>query len=133
LTVGVKRDGQTFVASPLQVLKTGDRVGFFYTASKSGYLAVVNRDGMGTASVMFPNGALSSARIDAGKEIPIPDGAVVERGKACEWIVAVFSDEPMQLEKIKSTVENARPNGENCELSLEMKRTRTIVVFPFRR
>ena len=91
MAIAVERGGERFTAREGDRLQAGDRLGFFYSASKPGYLAFFNLDASGKASVLFPSGAQKSGRIEAGQERPLVDGGVVRGGDPCEWLVAFFS------------------------------------------
>jgi hypothetical protein len=132
-TVAVRRGQKAFTAKHLEELKTGDNLGFFYSASTPGYLAVLNRDTSGKTAVLFPGEGVNSQAIEAGETISLPDGAVVEEGTACEWVIAVFSENPIPLELITSAAQNAKKTRTQCGLSLDLKEARTISVLPFLR
>jgi hypothetical protein len=133
LIVAVQRGGDLFTASHLDKLESGDSLGLFYTASEPGYLAVFNRDDFGVASVLFPLGATQSAPVQKGEKISLPDGAVVEDGRRCEWIIAVFSDTARPLSALRRAVENAGETGAQCGLSLDVPGVRSKTVLSFTR
>ena len=133
LIVAVERAGKVFTADYLDTLKTGDRLGLFYTASAPGYLAVLSRDAKGDTAVLYPSGKAVSAPVQAGEKKSLPDGAVVDEGSRCEWIVAVFSDAPLSLEKLRHIVANAKATDSQCRLSFGIPQARTVNTLPFLR
>lgn len=132
LYVGINRKNRVFRAARLQQLKRGDRLGFFYSSEKAGYLAVLNRDGQGKVSVLYPPKGDISGAVEKGEDISISDGAVVEEGARCEWIVGVFSDTPLYLDMVSKKIENGTVNGQ-CNLDLQIEKARTISILPFKR
>lgn len=95
LLVAVERDGRVFRASHGAMLQAGDRLGFFYTSEASGYLALFSADEAGTVLRLYPSGQKPSAAVAAGREVRIPDGAVLSAGHGFEWLVGFFSPKPI--------------------------------------
>ncbi len=131
--VAVKRGELEFVLKPGDKLQQGDAVGLFYSAESAGYAAVFNLDSHGEATLLFPSGKEKSARIDAAKKAPLPDGAQVQEGAGCEWLVGVFSEREFDLRAVKKKVESAAMNSTECRLHLAIPDTRSVIVIPFSR
>ncbi len=91
LQVAVQRGGERFVARSGAHLLSGDVLGFFYTAPAEAWVAVLFVDEGGRVTRLFPAGEEALARLPAGAQRPLPDGAVLEEGKGCEWIVGFFA------------------------------------------
>jgi hypothetical protein len=50
-------------------------------------------------------------------ERPLPDGAVLEPGEGCEWIVAFFSPEPVPVDRLREALTRAvRARQADCRL-----------------
>jgi hypothetical protein len=112
LQLAVQRGDKRFVASSHDRFQTGDALGFFYTAPADRYLSVLFSDEQGRVVRVFPQG--EPRRVPAGAERPLPDGAVLEPGEGCEWIVAVFSEEPVDparmAERLRQAVRQRQPD-----------------------
>jgi hypothetical protein len=133
LAVAVEHDGQRFQLSPGQQLVAGDRIGFFYSSARPGYVAILTRDSGGEAALLFPADGDKSAPVRAGNRLPVPDGAVASEGAGCEWFVAFFADRPFDTEEARRTLAGAEANRQNCDLLLHYTNARSTVIFPVRR
>jgi hypothetical protein len=133
LELAVERGGRRFVLEPSGELLPDDRVGFFYSAPRAGHLAIVHRDEAGQAAIMFPAGAGAgvSAQIFQGREVALPDVALIERGSGCEWFVAIFSESPLALADLLARVSSA-PVGAECRLEVRIVGASSIHVLPVR-
>jgi hypothetical protein len=131
IDVAVERQGRQFRLRAADQLQSGDRLGFFYTASRPGHLALFDVSGSGSVSVLFPHGATHSAAINSGFEVALPDGGVFTAPGGCEWLVAIFSDDSLPFE---STIEivraAARAASTDCALEIDIPEARSIWVFP---
>jgi hypothetical protein len=103
--MAVQRGERSFVASSGDAFLTGDVLGFFYTAPEEGYLAVLFSDQRGRIVRVFPD--RPPGRVRAGTQWPLPDGAVLEPGEGCEWIVGFFSREPSDVEELGELLRRA--------------------------
>lgn len=119
--VAVQRGERRFVAASGDRFEAGDVLGFFYTAPEDGYLSVLFIDSQGKITWVFP--ARPPGRVLSGVERPLPDGAVLEPGKGCEWIVGFFSREPADLEEfetlLRRAVQERRPDCTLGPMELE--------------
>jgi hypothetical protein len=129
--VAVKRGSQSFKARPLERLLDGDQIGLFYSAPKQGYLAILDLDEKGKVTILHPVGKVDSAMIDVGKEVPLPDGGVVQKGAGCEWLVAIFSNQALPLKEIEELVRNFPKDSVTCRVEVSVPGARTVRVFPF--
>jgi hypothetical protein len=135
LFVAVKRGADGFSARPFEQLVTGDQIGLFYTSQQAGFLAVFNVDETGTVTRLFPAAKTKSASIEKAERSPLPDGATVREGSGCEWVVAVFSDVPLELEETARFLDGTDKTGqlEACNYSAQVPGARSVVVLPLRR
>ena len=95
--LGVLRDGVTFRAVSGDALRTGDLVRFFYSAESAGYVALFHLSADREVATLYPAEERSSAPIAAGREVALDSGATLEGDDACEWVIGVFSDAPLDL------------------------------------
>ena len=128
--VVAQRGARQFKLKEGDRLIQGDQLGFFYSTDEPGYLAVFALTEDSEVTLLFPAGKKSSDPITVGNQVPIPDGAVIDQGKGCEWILGVFSDTPLDTDPMIGVFKNAS-RGKNCELVVpEISDTRSIRVFP---
>lgn len=133
LIVAVDRAGRQFRAQPGQVLMQEDRLGFFYSTERAGYVAVFARDSGGMVTIIHPVPGEQSAPVERGREIPLSGGAVADVGSGCEWAVAVFSDEPLDLARLKDDIRQGSTEAQQCTLKVNVSGARSISVVPFLR
>jgi RNA polymerase sigma factor (sigma-70 family) len=128
----VRRGGTEFTLHPGDKLKKNDQIGLFYTARESGYLAVFSKDDNGETVLLYPAGRKRSAPIKTGARIPLNDGAVVEAGDGCAWLIAVFSREALSTARIAESIASAKRTtaAEGCQLSPLLDDARTVRVLP---
>ena len=91
----MSRQGRTFRIHNGAELKTDDQLGLFYTSEHDAYLTVYYLDQAGDAVRLFPARQPESALVQAGVATPLPDGARVNAGQGCEWIVGMMSSRPL--------------------------------------
>ena len=130
LFVVAKRGESEFRLNPLNGLKRNDSIGLFYSAEEPGYLMILNIDNSGQVAPLYPIGSQTSGRMDSGIHVPLPVEGTVEEGDGCEWIVAVFSDTPLEIEDVAAQLKRSeRSSVENkCRLEPDIRRTRTVRV-----
>lgn len=135
LHAAVRRGAAEFALHPLDELMTDDKIGLFYSTKQNGYLAVFSRDNGGEPSLIFPTSGTLSAKISAGHQVPLSDGAVVSPGTGCEWLAAVFSDGPLLLSEIAGELRSAdtRESSAECGLKVVVPGARTIHILPVKR
>jgi hypothetical protein len=116
LQLAVQRGDRRFVGASGSRFETGDVLGLFYTAPEERWLVVFFSDAGGNISQVFPGGA--PVKVPAGVERPLPDGAVLEPGEGCEWLVALFSTEPLDTEQARRALRRAvRDRDGSCTLA----------------
>jgi hypothetical protein len=131
--VGVSRGPHRFSAEPFDKLEKHDSLGMFYTAKEAGYLMVVNMDNTRSVSLLYPVGENQSGAIGPGVEVSLSDGAEVQAGSGCEWIIAFFSDAPIPVSDVFRVVKEVTVLNKTCDLHVSMPEARTIRVLPFQR
>ena len=135
LYAAVRRGASKFALRPLDTLLTGDELGLFYSTEKEGCLAVFSRDAAGETDLLYPLDGSTSKRVVKGVKVPLSDGARVSDGTGCEWIVAVFSDEPIPLDNIAAAVKAGRVDStsDSCGLRITVAQARSVRVLPVKR
>jgi hypothetical protein len=116
LHTGVERSGHEFLAYDGIRLETGDRLGFFYTAEQPGTMMILYADEAGDIVLIYPAQAKTSARIDAGREVRVPDGAVVDPGRGCEWVIGLFSDRPFAIRTAHEVIRRMLEERIGCRI-----------------
>ena len=101
----------------------GDRLGFFYTAPAAGHMLIFYgeiADGPQLTRLFPAEGPPGSAPVQAGKAVPVPDGAVVGPGAGCEWVVGLFSEAPIDEAAAQKAVirwlEQREPTAAKCHV-----------------
>ena len=133
LSITVKRNNTQFAFTPDDNLEINDRLAFSYAAEREGYLMIFSRDAAGRTNLLHPKDTTTSAKIFAGERIALPDGAVVDTGEGCEWIVAVFSDTPLEWTNVSRAAKNGATTGRGCGIEMEVPGARSVSVTPVRR
>ncbi len=116
LDVAVQRDGAAFRAKPGATLRTGDRLGFFYSATVPGHLAIFYADESPHFERVFPANEARSAPIAAGRDVPVPDGALLVDGVGCEWVIGFFSRAPLTEGAAQAAVQSMLSSRRGCQL-----------------
>ncbi len=112
------KDGAPRVVASGASLRAGEALSFRYVVPVDGYLAILDRDERGT-SVFVPSGAVKAG----GSEL-VPGSVVLDDALGPEWIVAVFSPQPLDvtalLEALKQRPPSERPSVgcASCEVEL---------------
>jgi hypothetical protein len=131
LTVAVARGDRRFVAASGAELQAGDRLGFFYSSPTAGYLVLLFADENGTVARLYP--PAEPERLPAGERVRLADGALVEPGSGCEWIVGVFTAERPDVARLEGALRGALRRREACQLpGLELPAAQ-IAVYSWRR
>ncbi len=131
LEVAVARGPARFVLPPFQSVKTGDALGFFYTSATDGYLLIYNVERNGTVTRLSP--LSGPARITAGNDVALPDGATVVDGDGDEWIVAAFYDAPPRVDDVERQLRLAATRIKEQPLEVQLDGARTVRVQQVRR
>jgi len=116
LHVAAERSGHTFRVQNGSILQTGDQLGFFYTAERPGYLMILYADEEGEIIRLFPALEPQSAIADEGKNIRVPDGAKLSPGEGCEWVVGLFSDQPITGDQAREAIGRMLGERKGCRL-----------------
>ena len=111
LEVAVERGGQARRVEPGDTLRTGDRIGLFYTAHMPGHLHVLY---VGRGIDVF----LPSKPIAEGERVALPAGGELTEGTGCEYIVAFFSKDAIDHGMARKAVQDARRDADKCTLTL---------------
>ena len=130
--MAIQRGDAKYKLRPMARIKRGDIIGLFYSATKTGYIAVFSHDQARRTTLLYPSRRTESASIAAKHQAPLPDGAVVEQGTGCEWFVAVFSDKPLSLKTLSAQIAESHHVNNSCNLILDIKDARTVRVLPLR-
>lgn len=80
-----------------EVVAPGDTLRFAVTAAADRWVAVLSRDGGGTASLYVPAGGPGTPMIavTAGRDVPLPEGLELDGVLGREDLVGVFCDRPV--------------------------------------
>ncbi len=130
ISVVVQRGTKQFVLAPLDKLQKGDRLAITYSANRAGFLLIVSRDTEGRATLLYPTTGTESAPISADENIPLKEGGFVEQGTGCEWVIAVFSDEPLDVGRVLRAVEESRKNSKECGIETTIPGARSVRITP---
>ncbi|MCK6547641.1 DUF4384 domain-containing protein [Myxococcota bacterium] len=131
--VAVQRGDERFRAHPGDHVVAGDRLGFFYTSERGGYLAVIGVDERGNATALHPASGPWSAAIEPAEHTALPSGAVVEAGERCDWIVAIFSDAPLPEAEVRAALARSPRSTETCIFQPQVPGARAVRVVPLAR
>ena len=136
IVVGIRRGAHDFLLRPGEKVESGDRLGLFYSSQKSGHLAVLHADQAGTVTWVYPATVANSGAIQAGERIRLEAGGTLSRGTHCEWVVGVFSDEPLDRKALGATLaEQARATpreNPRCMFEPTAPESRRLSVVPIR-
>ena len=132
ISVAVKRGEAVQDLRPMARLQEKDHISLRYTARKRGYLMVLTMDEQRHVTVLYPTGATQSGRIDVGVAASLPAGGIVREGKGCEWIVGVFSDTPLSIERGVTAMATAAlsPVEGMCDIEVSIPEARAVSVLP---
>ena len=84
---------------------------------------------------VFPTQGAVSAAIVAGQAQRLPQGAEVAGVSPCEWLVAVFSDVPLQLSDLHTQLAGAAAlaaRSSQCQPPGKIVEARTTLTMPVR-
>lgn len=89
-----------------QALRAGDRLAFRYSTTKR-WLVLLNVDERGEVTVVVPEVGTSSLAIEPGQQQRLEVGFELDDSLAPELLVAIFSDEALELDALASEVTDA--------------------------
>ncbi|MBN2525313.1 MAG: DUF4384 domain-containing protein [Deltaproteobacteria bacterium] len=133
LEIAVSRNGLGFPLREGEMVETGDRLGFFYSASEGSHMALFHVDGQRQMTVLYPVEGKRTAFVQKGERIRIRDGALVTPSTTCEWIVALFTPKETSLSRLISHLRRNVRVGENCNLKITDMDTARIKVQQIRK
>jgi hypothetical protein len=131
--VAVQRGQDRFRLAAHAKVLPGDQLGFFYSSSTKGHLAILSVDAAGSVDVLHPSNSASSTQIEAGVHVPLPDGAIASGGSGCEWIVGVFSDAPIDIRQLRSILKSSPRSTADCNLDPHVPSARAVQTIPVAR
>lgn len=102
----VRRGGRVFAGRPEQRLRAGDAVRFLMSAREPVYVAVVGLDAGGRASTYFSDGD-QLARIEAGRDQPLPAAIELDAAPVALQVYAVFCSSPTPVSGVTTAIENS--------------------------
>lgn len=89
-----------------QALRAGDRLAFRYSTTKR-WLVLLDVDERGEVTVVVPEVGTSSLAIEPGQQQRLEVGFELDDSLAPELLVAIFSDEALELDALESDVTDA--------------------------
>ena len=139
ISLSVQRGTNRFDVSPGDILKTGDNVVIFYSTPRRSQFAVIHVDDAGETTALYPaHGQRTSVAVRSGADVALPDGARLTAGSGCEWFVAVFSDDVLDLDDVDAAASKAAraaaPAGDGgCRMLVDLPGARSIIALSTRR
>ena len=95
-------------ALPGEAVAPGDVVRFVYSSLQPRFLAILSVDGAGRASVYFPDGP-QAVPVPAAEDAPLPLGTQLDGVLGEELVVALFCQQPQQLEGVRRALQASAP------------------------
>jgi hypothetical protein len=93
-------------------MRKGDAVRFFFQAPGDGYLAILDLDGRGEVSVLYPYRGERMAPIQKEQVGPLPHSIVLDDAPGPELFVAVFASSPLEVQPLlRALHEQARQSS----------------------
>jgi len=89
------------------VYHPGERIQFAYSCDARNRLALLCIDGKGAISTYFPASGDSSAAVESGRGLPLPNSIVLDDYLGKELYLAVFSSSPLPLATLKEQLARA--------------------------
>jgi hypothetical protein len=102
----VRRGERVFAGRPEQRLQPGDGVRFTITAPEPVFLAVIGLAASGKASVYYPE-ADELARLEAGRDQPLPAAIELDAIPGDEQVYAVFCESAVPVARVTEAVERS--------------------------
>ena len=96
-------------------VRSGDRLGLFYTTERDGHLRVLYVQSDGEVAAAFP-APDASDRIVGGKEVALPAGIALDDGSGCEWLIALYSESPIDDDSMRQAIDEMIRRRSACEL-----------------
>jgi hypothetical protein len=89
---------------PGEHVRPGDLLRFTYSTARMGYLTILSLDATGHADVYYPTGP-TAQRIHPASDEPLPAAVELDSVLGPERIVALFCEQPIELEPVRSSLE----------------------------
>src|SRR5262245_61666644 len=96
----LKRGGWTSAGRAGDVVRPGDAVQFVYTSEKASYLTILTADAGGHVEVRYADGR-QAARAPAGRDVVLPQSALLDDIIGHERVLALFCDRPVDVEPLR--------------------------------
>ena len=96
----VTHGGTTSAGRAGDALKPGDAVQFVYSAPAASFLTILSADAGGHVEVRYPEGP-QAARAPAGRDVVLPNSAVLDDIIGHERVVALFCEQPVEIEPVR--------------------------------
>lgn len=99
-------------------LHRGDALRFSFTAPADGHVAVFDLDARGPSTLVPFHGTRPLA-VKAGPPTVFPDSIVLDESTGPEWVIAVFSPAPFELESVLGQLRSQSPQAERVSVSCD--------------
>jgi len=96
-------------AGDAEVVYPGDQLQFTYSSPRSGFVAVLSRDGAGMASVYFPDAGQRPWTAPPGDDQPLPRSTILDDTLGQERVHALFCTAVVDLESLRGELAAGRP------------------------
>jgi hypothetical protein len=96
-------------AGELEVVYPGDQLQLLYSSPRSGFAAVLSRDGAGVASVYFPDEGRTPWPVPAGIDESLPRSTILDGTVGTELVHALFCLTAIELEPLRADLAAGRP------------------------
>lgn len=125
----VSHEGQVRRGENGMPLPAGDDLQFLYSTDEGRFLLLFGVESDGTLTVYHPHGGDRSAPVEPGKKNRLPQAIRWQPQSRYERFYALFSEEPVGLEEVKSALSSAgnKPVEEITRLPLPYSQASVIV------
>lgn len=119
LRLWVNRDGRVFEGHSGDRFRPGDALRVTVTSSTPTWLFLAGIDAAGAVRAYHPFDGAESVRLEPGTDAPLPDSLVLDDAEGTEYLVALFTAEPLGFGAIERALrEWHRRPGEPGRLAL---------------
>ncbi len=115
----VQRGEQVVPGDPDQRFRGGDALRFVVSSDAPGHLLLVGVDPSGRVSAYHPFGGDRSALLEAGVDVALPGSLVLDDSTTPEAFVGLFTEEPLELDRVRGAVAAALATHPELEPALE--------------
>lgn len=119
------RAGEVRLGANGETLSPGDRIRFWYSSERRGYLAILSYDAANKISRYHPAQGDTAAAANEGREVLLDSAALLDETLGAEVIRAFWCDAPASLAALENALKNDAPPPEGCtsdQLRIEKKR-----------